>query len=136
MQQISVSSNFTELLMSFSSFLVVSLGFSVYSIMSYVNNNRFTMFQLKFFYFFFFSVVARTSKTTLNRNGGNGHPYPIPNLRGNAFIFLPLSRTFSSVQFSCSVVSDSLRPHESQHTRPPCPSPTPRVHSNPCPSSR
>ena len=32
---------------------------------------------------------------------------------------------FSSVQFSCSVVSDSLRPHESQHARPPCPSPTP-----------
>ena len=37
---------------------------------------------------------------------------------------------FSSVQFSCSVMSDSLRPHESQHTRPPCPSPTPRVHSD------
>ena len=37
---------------------------------------------------------------------------------------------FSSVQFSRSVMSDSLRPHESQHTRPPCPSPTPRVHSN------
>ena len=35
---------------------------------------------------------------------------------------------FSSVQFSHSVVSDSLRPHESQHARPPCPSPTPRVH--------
>ena len=34
-----------------------------------------------------------------------------------------------SVQFSCSVVSDSLRHHESQHTRPPCPSPTPGVHS-------
>ena len=33
-----------------------------------------------------------------------------------------------SVQFSCSVVSDSLRPHESQHARPPCPSPTPGVH--------
>ena len=41
----------------------------------------------------------------------------------------------SSVQFSHSVVSDSLRPHEPQHTRPPCPSPTPRVHSNSCPSS-
>jgi len=41
-----------------------------------------------------------------------------------------------SVQFSHSVVSDSLRPHESQHARPPCPSPTPRVHSNPCPSSQ
>ena len=43
---------------------------------------------------------------------------------------------FSSVQFSCSVVSNSLRPHESQHTRPLCPSPTPGVHSKSCPSSR
>ena len=43
---------------------------------------------------------------------------------------------FSSVQFSRSVMSDSLRPHESQHTRPPCPSPTPRVHSNSCSLSR
>ena len=42
----------------------------------------------------------------------------------------------SSVQFSRSVVSDSLWPHESQHARPPCPSPTPRVHSNSRPSSR
>ena len=47
-----------------------------------------------------------------------------------------LSHQFSSVQFSRSVVSDSLRPHESQHTRPPCPSPTPGVHSNSYPSSR
>ena len=38
----------------------------------------------------------------------------------------------SSVQFSHSVVSDSLRLHESQHTRPPCPSQIPRVYSNPC----
>ena len=43
---------------------------------------------------------------------------------------------FSSVQFSHSVVSDSLRPHESQHARPPCPSPSPGVHSNSRPSSR
>ena len=39
-------------------------------------------------------------------------------------------------QFSCSVVSNSLWPHEPQHTRPPCPSPTPRVDSNPCAFSR
>ena len=44
--------------------------------------------------------------------------------------------TVQSVQFSCSVVSDSLRPHEPQHARPPCPSPTPRVHPNPSPLSR
>ena len=42
----------------------------------------------------------------------------------------------SSVQFSHSVVSDSLRPHESQHARPPCPSPTPGVHSDSHPSSQ
>ena len=44
--------------------------------------------------------------------------------------------TTSSVQSSRSVVSDSLRPHEPQHTRPPCSSPTPRVHPNPCPLCR
>ena len=42
----------------------------------------------------------------------------------------------SSVQFSRSVVSDSLPPHESQHTRPSCPSPSPGVHSDSCPSSQ
>ena len=42
----------------------------------------------------------------------------------------------SSVQFSGSVMSNSLRHHEPQHARPPCPSPTRRVHPNPCPSSR
>ena len=41
-----------------------------------------------------------------------------------------------SVQFSHSVMSDSLRPHESQHARPPCPSPTPGIHTNSCPSSQ
>ena len=46
--------------------------------------------------------------------------------------FLPIS----SVQFSRSVVSDSLRPHESQHARPRCPSPTPGVHSNSHPLSQ
>ena len=46
------------------------------------------------------------------------------------------SRTFSSVQFSCSVVSDTLQPHELQQARPPCPSPIPWVHSDSCPSSQ
>ena len=44
--------------------------------------------------------------------------------------------TESSVQFSRSVVSDSLQPHELQHARPPCPSPTPGVYPNSCPSSQ
>ena len=43
---------------------------------------------------------------------------------------------FHSVQFSLSVMSNSLQPHESQHARPPCPSPTPRVYPNSCPSSQ
>ena len=43
---------------------------------------------------------------------------------------------FSSVQFSHSAVSDSLQPHELQHARPPCPSPTPGVHSDSRPSSQ
>ena len=41
-----------------------------------------------------------------------------------------------SIQFSCSVVSNSLQPHRLQHARPPCPSPTPRVDSNSCPLSQ
>ena len=47
-----------------------------------------------------------------------------------------LAGIFSSVQFSCSIVSDSLWPHESQHTRPPCPSLAPGVHSDSRPSSQ
>ena len=51
---------------------------------------------------------------------------------------LDVSKKFgvSSVQLSHSVVSNSLRPHELQHARPPCPSPTPGVHSDSCPSSQ
>ena len=52
----------------------------------------------------------------------------------NTFIWI--SFQFSSVQFSRSVVSNSLRPHESQHSRLPCPSPTPRVHSDSRPLSQ
>ena len=48
----------------------------------------------------------------------------------------PCHFQFSSVQFSRSAVFNSLQPHESQHARPPCPSPTARVHSDSCPSSQ
>ena len=51
-------------------------------------------------------------------------------------VFLGDKKCLSSVQFSRSVVSYSLRPHELQHARPPCPSPTPGVHTNPRPLSR
>ena len=50
-----------------------------------------------------------------------------------SFLFIFFIR---SDQISRSVVSDSLRPHESQHARPPCPSPTPGVHWDSCPSSQ
>ena len=55
----------------------------------------------------------------------------------SVFMFLQcmLYTSISSVQFSRSVVSGSLRPHESQHARPPCPSPTPGLHSDSHPSS-
>ena len=46
------------------------------------------------------------------------------------------ANSVQSVQFSCSVVSNSLQPHEPQHARPPCPSPTPGVHSNSRPSNQ
>ena len=49
---------------------------------------------------------------------------------------LHVSNIYLAVQFSCSVVSDSLWPHEPQHARPPCPSPTPGIHSNSRPSSQ
>ena len=52
------------------------------------------------------------------------------------YILLRYWHPVPSVQFSRSVVSDSLWPHESQHTRPPCPSPTSRVCSNSCPWSQ
>ena len=52
------------------------------------------------------------------------------------FLKFCLRNPYPSVQFSRSVVSDSLRPHESQHGRPPCPSSTPRVYLSSCPSSR
>ena len=56
----------------------------------------------------------------------------IPHFRHHAH----LGQCLTSVHFSCSVVSDSLRPHGLQHARLPCPSPTSRAYSNSCPSSR
>ena len=62
------------------------------------------------------------------------NPTDVDNLTSGSSAFSKSS--YSSVQFSCSVMSDSLRPHELQHARPPCPSPSPGVHSNSCPSSQ
>ena len=66
-------------------------------------------------------------------------------MRGQAYCSIPYNSQevpttefiqFSPAQFSHSVVSNSLQPHEPQHPRPSCPSPTPRVHPNSCPLSR
>ena len=56
--------------------------------------------------------------------------------KSGSLIPLTPANSVSSVQFSHSVMSDSLWPHGLQHIRPPCPSPTPRTYSNSCPSSR
>ena len=58
------------------------------------------------------------------------------NILGHKSLKVFLMISLVSVQFSRSVMSNSLRHHESQHARPPCPSPTPRVHSDSCPSSQ
>ena len=66
---------------------------------------------------------------------GNGNPLQYSCL-GNTMNSRAWRATAQSVQFSRSVMSDSLRPHGLQHTRPPSPSPTPRVYPNSCPLSR
>ena len=62
-------------------------------------------------------------------------PWHTPFLILKQFLYTIISNIHYSVQFSHSFMSDSLQPHGLQHTRPPCPSPTPRVYSNSCPSS-
>ena len=69
----------------------------------------------------------------LGRSPREGKGYPLQYSGLEKFMNSSLHMVmyqFSSVQFSLSVMSDSLRPHESQHARPPCPSPTLRVHSD------
>ena len=62
--------------------------------------------------------------------------YHLNYIKQSSFLILIGSVCLTSVQFSHSVMSDSLRPHESQHARPPCPSPSPGVHPDSRPSSQ
>ena len=76
----------------------------------------------------------QSTKTRPGADSGSDHELLIAKFRLKLKKVGKTARPFSSVHFSPSVVSDSLRPHESPHARPPCPTPSPGVHSDSRPS--
>ena len=84
-------------LISSSNLLILSLGFSMYSVMTSVNRESVTSFLIWILFISFSSMiaVAKASRSMLNSSGESGHPCVVPDLRGNAFSFSPLRMMFA-----------------------------------------